>query len=232
MSCSRASSHPLLRPADQPNPRREHRAYPCDARSAAHPDRCHQGRQRQGFDRRSARRTESPRATLPLLRQPHAHHRDLLAGATAKAPPNAAAFKDQDRHLMRRAPVRNTRICTLHPCWLSSHSADPRTATPAACAITTQKTATSLRKTPPRVHAPNHAYAARKNASWCRCVSSPAPTSPRPNPHSACGTTAAHNRDFVPCEGFRTRPPQRGDSPSCRRPETCTAQKPTWGPNC
>jgi hypothetical protein len=45
-------------------------------------------------------------ACLPLLRQPHAHHRDPLAGATAQcfekpsAPPDAAAAEGQDRHLM------------------------------------------------------------------------------------------------------------------------------------
>src|SRR5262249_52742472 len=36
---ARLPSHPLLRPADQPNPRQQHRAYPRLARSAAHPDR-------------------------------------------------------------------------------------------------------------------------------------------------------------------------------------------------
>src|SRR5215470_6934350 len=38
-----------------------------------------------------------------MLRQPHAHHRDLLAGATAQAPPDAASGEDPDRHLMMKS---------------------------------------------------------------------------------------------------------------------------------
>src|SRR5712672_593420 len=70
------------------------------ARSLTHPDRRHQGCPHKGFDKRSVRRAESARASLPLLRRPHAHHRDLLARATAEAPPDPASAEDQDRHLM------------------------------------------------------------------------------------------------------------------------------------
>src|SRR6266404_670236 len=97
---ARLPSHPLLRPADQPNPRQEYCTHPWAARSSTHPDRGHQGRQHKGFDKRSVRRAESARASLPLLRRPHAHHRDLLARATAEAPPDPASAEDQDRHLM------------------------------------------------------------------------------------------------------------------------------------
>ena len=106
MSCAGLPSHPLLRPADQPNPRQQHRAYPRLARGAAPPDRRHQGCHHKGFDKRSARTAESARASLPLLRRPHAHHRDLPAGATAQcfekpsAPLHPASTSDQDRHLM------------------------------------------------------------------------------------------------------------------------------------
>jgi hypothetical protein len=55
-------------------------AYPRAARSAAPPDRRHQGRHHK------ARRAETARASLPMLRLPHAHYRDLLAGATTQAP--------------------------------------------------------------------------------------------------------------------------------------------------
>jgi len=80
------------------------------ARSVTHPDRRHQGCPHKGFDKRSVRRAESARASLPLLRRPHAHHRDLLARATAEAPPDPASAEDQDRHLMttsepKRSPV-------------------------------------------------------------------------------------------------------------------------------
>jgi len=70
------------------------------ARSVTHPDRRHQGCPHKGFDKRSVRRAESARASLPLLRRRHAHHRDILAGATAQAPFHPASASDQDRHLM------------------------------------------------------------------------------------------------------------------------------------
>src|SRR3984893_10676717 len=68
--------------------------------SAAHSGRCHQGGQRHGFDERSARGAKSTRASMPLLRQQHAHHRDLIARATAETQTHANSAKDQDRHLM------------------------------------------------------------------------------------------------------------------------------------
>jgi hypothetical protein len=37
---------------------------------------------------------------MPLLRQQHAHHRDLLARATAETQTHANSAKDQDQHLM------------------------------------------------------------------------------------------------------------------------------------
>src|SRR5215467_6471723 len=37
---------------------------------------------------------------MPLLRQQHAHHRDLLERATAETQTHANSAKDQDRHLM------------------------------------------------------------------------------------------------------------------------------------
>jgi hypothetical protein len=108
---------PLLRSAHQPNPRQEYRACPRVARSAAHPDRCHQSRQRPA---RGAKRT---RASLPLLRWPHDHHRDLLARTTAKAPPFAGSTGNQDRHLMMPAPSIRHRIDRLHSGSLSPGSA-------------------------------------------------------------------------------------------------------------
>ena len=60
---------------------------------------------------------------------------------------------------MRPVPLLNTRTYTLRPCWLSAHSADARAATPVARAITTKKTATSLRKT----------HAARSRPQSCSC---------------------------------------------------------------
>ncbi len=160
-AATRFSPHPLLRPADQPNPRRQHRPYPRVARSSTHRDRRHQGRLHKGFDKRSARRAESARASLPLLRQPHAHHRDLLAGATAQcfekpsAPPDAASGEGQVRQLMTisklatpksRSPVWS-RLCrprlnslrsrvhhpTAAPIFTDTPAEDQKNASPPTC---------------------------------------------------------------------------------------------------
>src|SRR4029077_8896610 len=52
----------------------------------------------------------------PLLRRPHAHHRALLARATAEAPPLAGFAKG--RHLMKPTPVLDTHGNTHRLCWL------------------------------------------------------------------------------------------------------------------
>jgi len=83
---ARLPPHPSLRSAQQRRPSPQHRACPRVALSTTHPDRCYQSCQRQGFDKRSARRAKSTRASLPLLRQPHDHHRDLLAPAVLRGP--------------------------------------------------------------------------------------------------------------------------------------------------
>jgi hypothetical protein len=111
---ARLSPHPSIRSAQQCRPSPQHRTCPRVARATTHPDRCHQSCQRQGFDKRSARGTESTRASLPLLRQPHDHHRDLLAGVPAKAPPHAGSTSNQDRYLMIPSPSIRHRIDTLH----------------------------------------------------------------------------------------------------------------------
>jgi hypothetical protein len=77
-----------------PTRAQQHRAYPRAARSAAPPDQRHQGCHLKG------RRAETARASPPMLRQPHAHHRDLLARARAQAPPDPTSSEDPDRHLM------------------------------------------------------------------------------------------------------------------------------------
>ena len=83
-----------LRPAYQADTRQQLHAYPRLAHGAAHPDRRHQGRHHK------ARRAQTARASVPNLRQTYAHHRDLLAGATAQAPPDPTSGQDPDRHLM------------------------------------------------------------------------------------------------------------------------------------
>src|SRR5258708_182509 len=70
------SSHPLLRSAHHPNPRQEYRSCPRVARSAAHPDRCHQSCQRH------VRGAKTPTPSLPLLPSPPHHHPHLLPPTT------------------------------------------------------------------------------------------------------------------------------------------------------
>jgi hypothetical protein len=77
------------------------------ARSAAPPDRRHQGRHHK------ARRAETARPFLPMLRQSHARHRDLLAGATAQAPPDATSGQDPDRHLMTKSHSQRRKAVPL-----------------------------------------------------------------------------------------------------------------------
>src|SRR5262249_18678148 len=130
---ARLPPYPLLRLAHEPNPRQEDCPHPRAACRAIHPDRCHQGCQRQ------ARRAKSVRASLSLLRRPHAHHRDLLAGETAEPPPLAGFAKGQDRPLMMPTPVLDTHGNTHRLCWLLPDSAPACRVTPDGRAITTKK---------------------------------------------------------------------------------------------
>src|SRR6202040_1599763 len=117
--------HPLLRLPHLSNPRQQYRAYPRASCRAAHSGRCHKGGQRHGFDERSARGAKSTRASMPLLRQQHAHHRDLLAGTTAKAPPFAGSTANQDRHLMMTERMLDTCKCAQCPCRLPADNVIP-----------------------------------------------------------------------------------------------------------
>src|SRR5262249_28039553 len=139
---ARLPPYPLLRLAHEPNPRQEYRLHPRTACSATHADRCHQGCQRQ------ARRAKSARASLSLLRRPNAHHRDLLARATAEAPPLAGFAKGQDRHLMMPTPALDTHGNTHRPCWLCPTAPAACLATPDCCAITTKNTKSRRSKCP------------------------------------------------------------------------------------
>jgi hypothetical protein len=85
---------------------------------------------------------------LSLLRRPHAHHRDLLALATADAPPLAGFAKGQDRHLMMPTPVLDTHGNTHRLWWLLPDSAPACRGTPDGRAITTKKPKISSLKMP------------------------------------------------------------------------------------
>ena len=61
--------HPLLWPARQRQPRREHRPRPRAAHAANHSRRCHQGNRPQ-----CCRAQAANDKSLPLLRRPHGNH--------------------------------------------------------------------------------------------------------------------------------------------------------------
>src|SRR5215469_10270000 len=62
---------------------------------------------------------------MPLLRQQHAHHRDLLARATAETQTHANSAKDQDRHLMITELMLDTCNYAQCPCWLPVNNVIP-----------------------------------------------------------------------------------------------------------
>ena len=62
---------------------------------------------------------------MPLLRQQHAHHRDLLARATAETQTHANAAKHQDRHLMTMELMLDPSKYAQCPCWLPADNVIP-----------------------------------------------------------------------------------------------------------
>ena len=62
-----------------------------------------------------AQTTPRAAASMPVLRQPHDHHRDLRARLRAEVPPHAAG-SDQDRHVMMPSPLIYTYRSARHPC--------------------------------------------------------------------------------------------------------------------
>ena len=73
----------------------------------------HQCRQHQ------CQRTANTRASLPLLRRPHDHHRDLPARQLAQIS-SAAGTRNQDRYLMTRAPKPRRRKATCLLRWFQT----------------------------------------------------------------------------------------------------------------
>ena len=65
---------------------------------------------------------EPPRAaaSMPVLRRPHDHHRDLRARLRAQAPAHTRSSTDQNRHLMMPSPPIDNSYHTCHPRWLAA----------------------------------------------------------------------------------------------------------------
>jgi hypothetical protein len=72
-----------------------------------------------------ARTTPRAAASMPVLRQPHDHHRDLRARLRAEVPPHTAG-SNQDRHVMMPSPLIYTYRSARHPCRLSAGTAQAR----------------------------------------------------------------------------------------------------------
>src|SRR5579863_7541668 len=83
-----------------------------------------------------------------MLRRAHAHHRDLLARTTAQTPPDAAAAKDQDRHLMIPTPRSGTQSYARCCCWSAANTAGACLASPLVRATTAKVTTIGQRKIP------------------------------------------------------------------------------------
>ena len=146
---------------------------------------------------RSARRTARAAASVPLLRWPHDHHRDLRARLRAEAPPHARSGSDQDRHLMMPSPPIH-RPQRRPPFLLALGQQRPRSRRSTRSARTrTVKSVCATRF--PLVHPDTHAHASRQSDRIDRFDSNLLNPTPRPNPHSARGTAGCPTpRDFVP----------------------------------
>ena len=103
----------LLWPARQRQTCREHRPSPRAARGAIAPDRGHQGRHHR------YQPAATTKASLPLLRRPHDHHRDLPTRLLAASPSDRDSAHHQDRHFMRSFTRLPARTVIHRSCWSS-----------------------------------------------------------------------------------------------------------------
>ena len=160
-------------------------------------------------------------ASMPLLRRPHDHHRDLRARLPAEAPPHARSGSDQDRHLMTPSPPIDDRSDARHSRWLSASNALAR-----AASLNSQPGPPPiLSHTVQPANPPLRAHQSLCGKPIAATPSAPTSSSltPRPNPHSARGTASALTaRDFVPWRFSDAGRMSAWRASSCRRPKTCT----------
>ncbi len=128
---------------------------------------------------------------MSVLRQPHDHHRDLRARLRAEVPAHTGSGGDQDRHLMMPSPPIDDRPDTRYSCSLAAGTAKAR----------------STSKPLARPSVLTHAWPQTDRGN--RSSPTSARTPPRPNPHSARGTAAAHLPRFRAFALFERRPPER-----------------------
>ena len=144
---------------------------------------------------------------MPLLRQQHAHHRDLLARPTAETQTHANSAKDHDRHLMMTELMLDTCKHAQCLCW-PADNVIPCVVTSMLPFGKTQKRKIALqRRSVTRSQFNSRACRAR-NCPRCRHVPPHRGLSPRRNPHS-CGTAYVPPPRFRALALFGRRPPER-----------------------
>jgi hypothetical protein len=143
------ASHPSLWTVRQWQPRGQHRAGAraarCAAPGAAARDRLH----------RRIRATARAAETMPVLRRPHDHHRDLRAWLPAKASPHTCSADHPDRHLMRPSPPIDNRSAPCLSRRLTAGSARARVGPPQSSALSRRILSCSVRPTRLLLHAPS-----------------------------------------------------------------------------
>ena len=80
----------------------------------------------RGRQARTAKRAVRVAASMPVLRRPYDHHRDLRARMSAQTPAHTGSRSDQDRHLMMRSPPIEHRYDTCHSRWRAAGRAHVR----------------------------------------------------------------------------------------------------------
>ena len=157
------------------------------------------------------RRADEPRvlpASLPLLRRPHDHHRDLRArlraASIAPRPLRRRSGSTPHDAVDRRSATAMPR----HSRRLSAGNARARVRLPPHLGSTRNRQATA---SPPCARPARHRRPLARSDRPNPCIQSPQATPPRPNPHSARCTAAAHLPRFRALALFGRRPRQRVD---------------------
>ena len=150
-------------------------------------------------------RCDGARPAVPLLRRPHARHRDLRARHPPAPSPVGACRRHQDRHVMSTIALSDT--IALLARWSATGCDDARAmkrrdTTFAAPIMPVAYRYRCLQ--PAQTRSPTAAIDSAQAP-----IPLPPPEPPRPNPHSARGTVAAHLSRVPSLEAFGRRPPAR-----------------------
>ena len=180
MACSPAASVPTTSRA------------PANCSPSPTSDRCHQTSQYQH------QRGANSKASLPLLRRPHDHHRNFSTRQLAQVsqvPVSAGNTSDHHRHLMILFTLMQSESILLRACWPSTASDGARPNAELASQITHSfLLARVISRAPNR--SPLHAHADHLALP----LGSPPLSCPSPNPHSprAVCHHPTCSRGFVP----------------------------------